>query len=279
MPQDKDLMARYKSFDDVEDLRRGIVAFEPHRIEIGPIYTHQPKLREKAIGVFETVERELIFDIDASDYDDIRVCCQAKKMCDFCWEFMVAGVHALDALLREDFGFMHLLWVFSGRRGIHCWVSDKKARKLTNSQRSAVAKYIEVHLGGVNLRESRLSVEKDLQGKTLHPSLRRILETQLAPAFQNIVLNPDNPNNLSVAKVADAILSIFQVRMGANPMTQRVHELLSKAVNHQMTPAESWAAIKKLKPQKGHSGYNPMEWVPSVVELMYTYPRLVCISF
>jgi len=142
-------------------------------------------------GHLQPLKRELVFDIDMTDYDSIRTCCSGKGICRRCWGFIAAAVTVLDKTLREDFGFNHILWVYSGRRGIHCWVSDREAMDLTDDQRKSVMGYLEVIKGGkeqtkkVNIRGH--PKDKDAI-KNLHPSLKNSLDALGDGYFVGLIL-------------------------------------------------------------------------------------------
>ena len=59
---------------------------------------------------FKEVQRELVFDIDISDYDDVRECCQGAKVCSRCWPLMEIAVRVLKRILNMDFGWTKLLF-------------------------------------------------------------------------------------------------------------------------------------------------------------------------
>uniref|UniRef100_A0A915BK18 DNA primase n=1 Tax=Parascaris univalens TaxID=6257 RepID=A0A915BK18_PARUN len=141
-----DVHLRYRSFSDAVEFEKELCKTSPHKLDIGAVYSHQPKDNKK-FGDFRALERELVFDIDLTDYNEIRTCCSEASLCRKCWRWITIAVRVLDNILKEDFGFEHRLWVFSGRRGVHCWVADSVARKLTTMGRAAIAEYLSLISG------------------------------------------------------------------------------------------------------------------------------------
>ena len=71
--------------------------------------------------------------------------------------------------VAEDFGFRHLLWVYSGRRGVHCWVCDQEAIELSQEARTAIVEYLTLVRGGEQ------QAQKVHLKSPLHPSIRYAL--------------------------------------------------------------------------------------------------------
>jgi DNA primase small subunit len=142
----EEIYIRYQSFQNVHELEKAIQRRQPHKIDIGAVFTYPPKDKQAyQPTLFHPVQRELVFDIDLTDYDDIRQCgCTGASICSKCWTYMTMAVQVMDQGLKEDFGYDHVAWFYSGRRGVHAWICDEEARMLSNEARSAVANYFEV---------------------------------------------------------------------------------------------------------------------------------------
>jgi len=65
----------YESFKSAEELKAKLIDRKPIKIDIGAIYNMNPK-NHSAIGAnFAPQLKELVIDIDMTDYDDVRICC------------------------------------------------------------------------------------------------------------------------------------------------------------------------------------------------------------
>ncbi len=51
------------------------------------------------MATFMTVERELVFDIDLTDYDDVRTCGSGGHICNACWPLMAVAIQVCTTAL------------------------------------------------------------------------------------------------------------------------------------------------------------------------------------
>jgi len=172
------------------------------------------------------------------------------------------AVKILNSALTEDFGFSNILWVYSGRRGIHCWVCDPAARKLSGQARSAVAEYLQLVSGG-----DQVTRKVNLKGETgVHPSVERAVKIikdgfqQLCLADQDILGNGRWNKVLDLISDTDLKNDLEQTMQKHNSSVTRWNELNSKVSDYVNT--RDW---KKRKTSKA---------ILKEIMLQFAYPRL-----
>ncbi|CAK5265716.1 unnamed protein product [Mycena citricolor] len=257
-----DSMIRYNSFNDAEEFKRMVCKFNPTRFEIGPVYTARPRDRKTAGNGFVPTQRELVFDIDMTDYDPVRNCCTDAGICHRCWAFIAAAVRVLDHTIRDQFGYVHLLWVYSGRRGIHLWISDTEAMELTDDQRKTMVAFLTVVPKDEN---KKLNVRYG--SRVLPASLRPALD-ELAMVFTDLILR--DQDCFETEKGWEALLRLI-------PEPRVVDALRSQWESSSHSSSEDkWADFKKqIKSFKKETSQRAaLTAAMEDIILQYTYPRL-----
>lgn len=234
---------RYKSYDSADAFRKELIRLVPSKLDVGGVY-YETDLKESSVE-----KKELVFDIDINDYADVRTLCPCKdqpKICPNCWPLMTAAVQVVHTGLVEDFGFdpRLILWVYSGRRGVHCWVRDERAMKLSAHARSDIVDYLSIH------RNSQLP-------NPLPPSLFRSFEL-LLPLFERTFIM--DLNLLGTPGGIERVLSFF-------PAYRRnaLRTILDKFDDGRLR----WEALTKQEQKEKQTEEGLARLV-----LHYMYPRL-----
>ena len=258
-----DAYIRYQSFASADLFRNQCLQMTPVRFEIGPQYSINPRDRKtlRKAGSFRPVMKELVFDIDMTDYDPIRTCCTGANICHKCWQFIIMAVKVVDAALREDFGFQHILWVYSGRRGAHAWISDKRAREMDDTKRKSVAGYLEL-LRGSEHGKKGLSLRRPL-----HPHIDRSLKI-LNPYFQNEVLADQDP--WESTERAQKLLDLLPDKSLTSALQKKWDSAPERSSN------QKWADIDTAAEAGNLSTMSAKQLVEAKqdIRLEYTHPRL-----
>lgn len=220
-----------------------MIKFAPAKIHVGAVYNVKPR-EHKETTKFTPIQKELVFDIDANDYDEVRFCpCKGTPaVCTICWGLLENAMQILDTALRTDFGFKDIIWVFSGRRGVHGWVCDQEARQLSAEARSAVASYLAVN---------RLT-QKDIS----YPSLKRAYEQVLLPYFRELAVKHELLMN------EDAMNRIHTSIANSN-----ISNDIKAAFNEEacLTSEDRWRRLEKIL--KEHR-------LLQLIVFQFAYPRL-----
>lgn len=245
-----------------------MLRLNPLRFEIGPVYTTNPRDRKslRKASAFKPISKELVFDIDLTDYDEIRTCCDKTNICSKCWTFVTMAIQVIDAALRQDFGFVHILWVYSGRRGVHAWISDLRARNMDDTRRRSIAGYLELLKGG-DKSGKRVNIRRSINSSELHPHLARSLEL-LKSHFAGTVLQIQDPFRSDSG--AERLLSLLPDKILIDCLRKKWH------ADPGRSSSLKWADINTL----AESGISKNLDQKSLLEakqdivLEYTYPRL-----
>lgn len=141
---------RWKSVATHEQMRSLITSNRTAKFHTGAVFNKPPSTKKKIAASGEDADsalvpeqRELVFDIDATDYAMLDVDKASVESCDRAWPVIAFGFRVVNHLMAKNFGFEHCLFVYSGMKGAHMSYCDKRACALEDEARAAIVKFLQ----------------------------------------------------------------------------------------------------------------------------------------
>lgn len=139
---ERDIFIRNISFPTSKHLQDFMVENAVKHAYVGAVY-EEPPSKQHPIQKNKWLYREFIFDLDIDEYDLVRTCgCSGDMYCVDCWSLIQDAAIFIDKTMREDFGYSNIVWIFSGRRGVHGWILDREPRTFDQQLRVAILNYL-----------------------------------------------------------------------------------------------------------------------------------------
>ena len=264
---------RYVTADDAASLRgvlRNAVALKA--VHIGPVYSgavQKPAPDADTRLLFDRsrpVRKELIFDIDLSDYDFLDLSdgpanpkALSLEACDAAWPVAGIAILLLQRVLHAQFGFDEFLCFYSGRRGAHLWVLDERAMALDETGRAAIATFLDSELTKCRTRAT--------SSHRVHVKNLGLMPTALS-LFETVLVGQMGALDLQAHRAA----FVDRLALGHESM----HNLAEDA-SRKGGGAAAWAYIRSKVTKQAERLPKECGWFVARLEevvLAYVWPRL-----
>lgn len=258
-----DYYRRYVVANDADELKREVLAMRGLKsFHIGPVYNERV-VRSAAQAHMHSwpVRRELVFDLDLTDYDFLELETPEGNVdadaCDKAWCVCAVGIFILQRLLKNAFGFQEFVVVYSGRRGVHLYVCDDKAMDLADDVRAAITDFF------------KFVPSED--GQRAHPSTRSVMVMHELSEALHVIFEEHFIDELGLFETQDQRVT-FVERLGfSEELVPSVANLAVDVVDESMTGRAMWEFLKTKVASL------PQEWMRHRIDdmmLTYVWPRI-----
>ncbi len=151
----KQNMHRHLSLFDIGSIDDWLIRENPQHVYYSSAIYDTPGAREMQLKNWKGAD--LIFDLDADHLTNVEKHHTHPESLEKCKQELLN----LISFLEDDFGFKKMEIVFSGGRGYHIHIRDKKARQLDGEGRREIVDYIE----GNNLELDSIIYTERVEGK------------------------------------------------------------------------------------------------------------------